>query len=97
MAKKKAVRKSAKKKSASKKAARKKTATKKSARKKSPKKKAEKKSTGKRVSSVEALKEKLQNLLEKPGTEKRVIRLLAPLDETQRKAIASHCVAWLRK
>ena len=97
MAKKKSVRKSAKKKSASKKAARKKTATKKSARKKSPKKKAEKKSAGKRVSNVEALKEKLQNLLEKPDTEKRIIRLLAPLDEAQRKAIASHCVDWLRK
>lgn len=94
MAKKKASRKSAKKKSASKKTARKKVATKK---KSPPKKTARKKSAGKRAASVEALKEKLQKLLEKPETQKQVIRLLAPLDETQRKAIAPHCVAWLRK
>ena len=94
MAKKKAVRKSAKKKSASKKTARKKVATKK---KSAPKKAARKKSAGRQASNAEFLKEKLQKLLENPDTQKQVIRLLAPLEETQRKAIAPHCVAWLRK
>lgn len=98
MAKKKASRKSAKKKSASKKTARKKVATKK---KSAPKKKSRRKAVGKKTvrsgaSNCTDLMQKLQPLLEKPDTEKQIIELLAPLDETQRKAVAPHCISWLQ-
>lgn len=76
----------------------KKTPVKQTARKQSaPKKPAKKKSGRSDPSSVERIEDELQALLERADSQEQLIRLLAPLGETQRKAVAPICLAWLRK
>jgi hypothetical protein len=46
---------------------------------------------------LEAVRAKLQTLLVKPDTEKEIVKLLLALDETQRRALSSFCLASFRK
>ncbi|MCA9060861.1 MAG: hypothetical protein KDA85_20255, partial [Planctomycetaceae bacterium] len=46
--------------------------------------------------AIDSVATKLQNLLEKPGTEQQVRKFLAPLTETQRSELAPMCLKWHR-
>lgn len=75
------------------------------AKKKAKKKPAKKKTTKKKTSTGKATKSaassdmqsRLQALLEKPGTSKKVLAMLKPLNEKQRQELAPFCDKWLRK
>lgn len=73
------------------------TAVKKAAANKVAKRAARKKASGGDATSLDALKTKLQSLLEKPDSEKKVIRLLAPLGDVKRQSLAPLCRNWLKK
>ena len=65
--------------------------------KKSAKKAPKKRPVSKGKDDFEAVRVKLQALLEKPKTEKRILKLLLTLDESQRRSLAPMCQKWFRE